>query len=302
MKISTIEEAIKSRLNADLTAEDIPALGCKVESFPDKPDMTKLKMLAANGGAVIVRYLGSKYGKKVAGRQDRFPQFELIAVSESLAASGRHLGGYGILDAVIERLVGFVPDGCLSGSTFALDTFQDESVGVWQYGVTVSFGDRVGNLTVAGDMAESSHVREQIVVRVLDLLNNLTTTGANVRRGTVPVLDPDAMPELVVKLGDEQPEVDDDSLGASMRIATLSVMICTLGDHTPEASTVMAEVEAALFGDIDGNSLFGGTARGLSVGPVSSSFETGGSVEYTKTMVTYGVAYKVEDGNAETAI
>jgi len=57
MTISAIETAIKLRLNADLTAENMPALGCKVESFPDKPDMTKLKMLAANGGAVIVRYV-----------------------------------------------------------------------------------------------------------------------------------------------------------------------------------------------------------------------------------------------------
>jgi hypothetical protein len=169
--------------------------------------------------------------------------------------------------------------------------------------VTVSFGDRVGVLDAVGDGPyESDHVREQILRRVMGLLTGLPTTGANVRRGSVPVLDPEAMPELVVRLGDEQPYPDDDSLGASMRVATLWMMICTLGDHTPEASAVMAEVEGALFGDIAGPSLFGGTARGLLIGPVSSSFETGGAVEYTKTMVAYQVAYKVEDGNAESAI
>jgi len=302
MTISAIETAIKLRLNADLTAENMPALGCKVESFPDKPDMTKLKMLAANGGAVIVRYVGSKYGKLLRERQDRSLTFELIAVTESLAASGRHLGGYGILDAVIERMQGFVPQGCVSGAVFASDTFVDEDLGVWQYGVTVSFGDRVGVLDDAAAVPESDHVREQILRRVLSLLDGLPTTGVNVRRGSIPLLDPVAMPELVVRIGGERPYQDGDSIGASMRVAALQVMICTLGDHTAETSAVMTEVEAALYGDIDGNRLFGGTARGLGFGPVSSSFETGGIVEYTKTLVTYDVAYKVEDGDAETAI
>lgn len=303
MSITGIEADVKRRLNADLAAEGFDPLGCKVESFPDKPDVQMLKMLASAGGAVIVRYVGSQYGKQVAGRQDRFPHFELLVVTESLAARGGHVGGYGLLDAVISRMVGFVPEGCLSGAAVASDTFLDEELGVWQYGVTVRFGDRVGMLADApAEVPEMSHVREQILRRVLALLAGLPATGPNVRRGSVPVLDPAAMPELVVWLGDEQPYPDGDSIGSSMRVAALRVMICTLGDHTPEASVVMVDVEGALFGDIDGNRLFGGTARGLGVGQVSSLFKPGGVVEYTETVVAYEVAYKVEDGDAENAI
>lgn len=311
-----ISASILDRLKADLSAEGIEALTVQraasgggftavpitVSVWPDAPTVSEKKTLARNG-AIIIRYAGSKYGKLVRGRQDRQPHFEIVALSESQLPSGAHLGAVTILENAISRLAGWTPDGCISPGELVTDAFVDDSADVWEYAVTVAFWTRVGELAAAGDMTDSDHVREQIMRAVMALLTGLPTTGANVSRGSEPVLDPDAMPELSVTLGDEGLSPDDDSLGATMRVATLSVTIATLGDHTPEASTVMAEVEKTLFVDgVVGNQIFGDLARALAIGPVSSKYVTGGAIEYTETRLTYEVSYKTRDGYAETAI
>lgn len=302
--ITSIEADIKLRLEADLSSEGFDSLGCKVESFPDKPDVQTLKMLAAAGGAVVVRYVGSKYGGRRGGQQDRFPHFELMIISESLAASGRHLGGYKLLDLVIARIVGFVPPGCLSGAIVVSDSFIDQGFGVWQYAVTISVCDRIGTF-FDNSIFVSNHVREQLIGRVLLLLSGVAPL---VRRGSEPRLDPDLLPEVLVSFGNETHSPGDDALGMSMRVIPLEIKIYTQGDDQSQASTVLTKVESALFGDIHDGVLFAGLARSLSIGSVASQYNSGKAdylhcfgLAYFLTTATYEVAYLLEDGNAEIA-
>jgi len=311
--IARVENAIKSRLLDDLTAAGINALvvdrkrpngsvvsvPVAIESFPDNPTEADLKRFGASG-AVLVRYVGSRYGKRKSGRQDREMHYELVAVSESLAPKNGHLGCYVILENARSRMQNWIPDGCLDAGYLVEDGYKEQIANVWQYGVTVAFPARVGSLVMDADQ-DSDHVREQILRKVLVLLTGLSTTGDSVRRGSVPELIPSAMPELLISLGDESPDADSSTLGETMRVSMLSVRIFTIGDHTAIAGTVMAEVEAALFGDINDGEVFDGLARSLLIGPVTSEFISG-SIEYTETVVTYEVAYKTEDGNATEAV
>ena len=151
-RIGIIEQAIKLRLEdaidnlhplarsikkQDGSTVEVPLA---VESYPDKPTTSKLKSLASSG-AVLVRYAGSRYnsaksiGLKV---QDRTMFFELIIVSDSLAADDAHSGCYGFLDTVGERLIGFRPEICTDGFEIVRDDFLEEHNGVWEYGMMAS--------------------------------------------------------------------------------------------------------------------------------------------------------------------
>jgi len=156
--IVAIEEAIKDRLQAEI--EGVPELikmmpvldgdpivaPVRVESYPSNPSEQLLLQLAQTG-AVVVRYVGSKYGsKRVAGSivvQDRTMSYEVQIFSRSLAARDSGSGIYELLDICALRLIGFLPAGCVDGGELVQDDFVTEVKGAWAYGIVVNFSSQV---------------------------------------------------------------------------------------------------------------------------------------------------------------
>lgn len=156
--IVEIEEAIKGRLRAEL--DGVPALvrmmpvldgdpvevPVKVESYPSSPSEQLLLQLAQTG-AVVVRYMGSRYGsKRVVGAivvQDRTMSYEVQIFSRSLAARDSGSGIYELLDICALRLIGFLPAGAVDGGVLVQDDFVAEVKGAWAYGIVVSFASQI---------------------------------------------------------------------------------------------------------------------------------------------------------------
>jgi hypothetical protein len=156
--IVEIEESIKYRLQAEI--DGVPALikmmpvlegdpvvaPVRVESYPSNPSEQLLLQLAQTG-AVVVRYVGSKYGsKRVAGSivvQDRTMSYEVQIFSRSLAARDSGSGIYELLDICALRLIGFLPAGCVDGGELVRDDFVTEVKGAWAYGIVVNFSSQV---------------------------------------------------------------------------------------------------------------------------------------------------------------
>jgi len=146
---TSIRAEIEARLQADLSADGIDAFAAtiqgrevavRVERFPDEPNEQQLSLLSSGAGAVLVRYLGSDYGKVEGGDQDRMPMFECEIVTKSLAAEGGGLGAEELVEKVIERLQGYMPAGCWGAGEIRKDGFIDKIAGVWRHSVIVAFG------------------------------------------------------------------------------------------------------------------------------------------------------------------
>ena len=156
--ITHIEESIKSRLGAEI--EGVPALvkqmpvidgsvveaPVKVESYPSNPS-EQLMLQLAQTGAVVVRYVGSKYGaKRIAGLitvQDRTMSYEVQVFSRSLQARDSGVGIYELLDICVLRLIGFLPSGCVDGGELVQDDIIGEVNGAWAYGFIVNFTTQI---------------------------------------------------------------------------------------------------------------------------------------------------------------
>ena len=153
MSITSIEDALKTRLAEDIDGIDplqrmmakpggqSVAVPVKISSYPRKPTESVLKSLSASG-AVLVRYAGSRFGKMRVGDgwvvQDREMLFEVLCVSDSLLAEDAHVGIYALLDNAEDRLMGYQPDGAVSGIEIVQDDYVSERSGSWEYGVMVS--------------------------------------------------------------------------------------------------------------------------------------------------------------------
>jgi len=312
--ITDISDALIARLSAPVAgADDLVVVRKRggvdtpvplpVEAYPSKVTETEINRLSSEG-AVLVRYMGQKRQQVRRGRgravEDSRMLFEVLVLSRELYPASQATGVYETLSIAADHLRFFTPAGavgmCELGEETLLSEFGEE---VWQYGLLVTVPvQRWTYLPLP--VADETHVREQLLTAVSDLLQIYEVF---VGVGSELALIADEMPEIVFSLGDEGLSPDDDSLGATMRVATLTVKIATRDDHAPEASSLLAEVERRLFVDgIADGLIFGGLARSLTVGPVSSRYVTGGVIDYTETVATYEVAYKCKDGYAENAI
>lgn len=146
---SSIRAELEARLKADLSADGIDPLSAvlhgrdvpvRVERFPDDPTEQQLQQLASGAGAVLVRYLGSDYGKVEGGAQDRMMLFECEIITMSLAADGGMLGVEELVEKVIERLQGYRPAACWGAGEIRKDGLIEKTARVWRYSVVVSFG------------------------------------------------------------------------------------------------------------------------------------------------------------------
>jgi len=159
-KIVAIEESIKARLQAEIAG--VPALvklmpvvegsaveaPVKVESYPSNPSEQLLNTLASTG-AVVVRYVGSKYGdRRDVGSiivQDRTMSYEVQVFSKSLQAGNSGGGIYELLDICALRLIGYKPNvaGVVDGGVLVQDDYVTEVKGAWAYGLMVSFNAQI---------------------------------------------------------------------------------------------------------------------------------------------------------------
>ncbi len=174
-RIVTVEESIKDRLGAEIEGVaplersmrkadgSVVMVPLQVESFPNKLTALKLKTLSAVG-AVLVRYMGSRYGPLVGVEQERLMAFEVVVVSDSLRAEDAHVGCYEMLDLALERLIGFKPVDCRGGVELFEDQFLEELEGTWQYGAQV----RVKSVMVQPMMTESEDLTLPLLVSVVD--------------------------------------------------------------------------------------------------------------------------------------
>jgi hypothetical protein len=144
-RIIAIEEAIKDRLGAELTgipllardvdkgaSSSVVVVPMKIESFPDRLTADVLKSLAA-AGSILVRYVGSRYGKLTGAEQSREMIYEVSVFSVLLKASNAHYGCYSMIDAAASRLIGYKPPHCNGSIELVTDSFVEEYGGAWQY-------------------------------------------------------------------------------------------------------------------------------------------------------------------------
>ena len=151
--IADIEDAIKARLTETIAGVDdlvrsVPKpdgstveVLVQVKSYPKKPSEQTLKSLAS-AGAVLVRYAGSKFGKKrkVGGVavQDETMFFEVLTIADSLRAEDAHEGVYEFLEVCKARLMDYKPEGCVDGFDLVDVNYLSEKNGAWEYGLLVS--------------------------------------------------------------------------------------------------------------------------------------------------------------------
>lgn len=151
--IADIEDAIKARLTATIAGIDdlvrsVPKpsgspvlVPVQVKSYPKRPSEQTLKSLAA-AGAVLVRYAGSKFGKKRTSGgitvQDETMFFEVLAIADSLRAEDAHEGVYEFLQVCEARLIDYRPSSCVDGFELVDVNYLSEKNGAWEYGLLVS--------------------------------------------------------------------------------------------------------------------------------------------------------------------
>jgi hypothetical protein len=152
-QISEIELELQGRLKAEVQGfanlarllaspgggmVEVPV---RVASYPKQPTEAGLKSIAA-AGAVLTRYVGSRYGlpRRVGGVmiQDREMSYEVLCVADCLLSEEAARGVYDLLDLAADRLVGFLPAGAVAPVVLSRDAYVQELSGSWAYGLLVS--------------------------------------------------------------------------------------------------------------------------------------------------------------------
>ena len=144
-----------------------------------------------------------------------------------------------------------------------------------------------------------NHVQTKILSRVMTLLTGLPTTGSRVFEGRVHPLTPTAMPGLCVSMGAEQP------IGATLSETTKGVDLVMSafaeGDDVVVTASVLAEIEAALYGDYAAGRFFSGLAISVIYRGADRQYVTSSALPHTKMDIVYRIEYQTVDGDAETA-
>lgn len=151
--IAEIEQSIIERLGADIdgfepltrprgTADGtIVNAPVQIKSFPSNPSSTAIKSLSASG-AVLVRYIGSRYGDPRVGKdffvQDRSMLFEVVCLADSLLPASVSSGIYEMLEGAGNRLIGFHPESAVGVISLVQDDYQSENSGTWEYGIIIA--------------------------------------------------------------------------------------------------------------------------------------------------------------------
>lgn len=122
MSLLALEEAVITQLKA-------ASLGVTVEPYPDRP--ADYGLLDPVGAALVV--IGSSRYSPAANQfgQERRTRIVITLLMRNLRT---HAGAYGLMDAVQEALLGWMPTGGGWQPLVAIsDQFVAEEAGVWQY-------------------------------------------------------------------------------------------------------------------------------------------------------------------------
>lgn len=114
-----LEEAVLGKL---ATAE----LGITIEPYPDRP--ADYSLIDPVGAALLV-LPSSRYSPAINGVQTRATRIVVTLLVRNL---GTHTGAYALMDAVLNALQGWQPDGWQAIAAIS-DQFVTEDNGVWQY-------------------------------------------------------------------------------------------------------------------------------------------------------------------------
>ena len=144
-----------------------------------------------------------------------------------------------------------------------------------------------------------SHVQKQILDRVVSDLTGLSATGSRVYRSSEHPVTTATMPGLSVSLGEEL--AGEGSISATIKVVRLTVLVCVEGDDFDVSTKVLADIEAALYGDYSAGRYVAGLALSVLYRGCSREYVTSTAVRHTRLTVLYDVEYQTMDGAAETA-
>lgn len=122
MSLLQLDEAVLAQLQA-------ASLGITVESFPERP--SEYSLLDPVGAALVV--ISSSRFSTTANQvgQERRTRVVITLLMRNLRT---HTGAYGLMDAVLDALLGWMPsEGGWQPLIAISDQFVSEESGVWQY-------------------------------------------------------------------------------------------------------------------------------------------------------------------------
>lgn len=147
-----------------------------------------------------------------------------------------------------------------------------------------------------------AHVRKQIFDRVETLLTGLGTTGSRIYRSPVHPLTSVTMPGICVYCGPERSKGG--TRDATTKEVDIAIDAYVEGDTYDDTfAQIQAEVETALYGDVDNEGrFFNGLATNLVYSGSDSRYDDTAAVAHGVMEIVYQCEYQTENGDAETAL
>ncbi|UZJ41131.1 hypothetical protein OO006_12400 [Prosthecochloris sp. SCSIO W1101] len=147
-----------------------------------------------------------------------------------------------------------------------------------------------------------AHVRKQIFDRVETLLTGLGTTGSRIYRSAVHPLTSVTMPGICVYCGPER--LKGGTRNATTKEVDIAIDAYVEGDTYDDTfAQIQAEIEAALYGDMDDDGrFFNGLATNLVYAGSDSRYVDTTTVAHGVMEIVYQCEYQTENGDAETAL
>jgi hypothetical protein len=145
-----------------------------------------------------------------------------------------------------------------------------------------------------------SHIRQQIIEGIEDLVTGLTTTGTNVFRGRVTPLETNTnLPCLIVKFSPGNESMGEQSMPAprlQFRTIRIDVMGYTLGpDLDSNMNQIGLEVEQALAMPVTGE------WKTITLEGTSLDYDDSGKEPMGRIVMTYACEYRVRENAPDTA-
>ena len=145
-----------------------------------------------------------------------------------------------------------------------------------------------------------AHLRQSIRERIATDVTGLSTTGSNVFQSRVYPVEDASLPCLLVYTTSEESEVTEMASPRPMTRFLNVIVQGVVGATTPDDTldTISKEIEVAMAGDVDINSL----ASNSYLSSTSIEFNSDGAKPIGTVMLNYIVEYRNLDNNPESAI
>lgn len=149
-----------------------------------------------------------------------------------------------------------------------------------------------------------AHVRTQIRQALKTLLTGLTTTGANVFTNRLQVLKDGSLPAIVIETGDEDIAIEDGVenplLERTLRVDVLA-KVKAIDDLDDLTDQILSEVEAAIYADVDANTL-SGLVKSIDLNEVTFEQNDDAEKDIAELRIGFDVEYFTQANAPEIAI